>query len=68
MPGYQYEPVIQPGKDTTEYRCLTQDYVSTVQLGDKSFLQVDPEGLKLLAKTESENGRQTTSPKLTKSC
>jgi fumarate hydratase class I len=50
MPGYQYEPVIQPGKDTTEYRCLTKDFVSTVKLGDKEFLQVAPEGLKLLAK------------------
>ena len=50
MPGYQYEPVIQLGKDTTEYRLLSKDYVSTVDLGGKSFLQVDPEGLKLLAK------------------
>ena len=50
MPGYEYEPVIQLGKDTTEYRLLTKDHVTTVDLGGKSFLQVDPEGLKLLAK------------------
>lgn len=49
MPGYQYEPIIQLGKDTTEYRLLTKDHVSTVKLGDKEFLKVDPEGLKLLA-------------------
>jgi fumarate hydratase class I len=49
MPGYQYEPIIQLGKDTTEYRLLTKDHVTSVELGDKTFLKVDPEGLKMLA-------------------
>lgn len=49
MPGYEYEPILQLGKDTTEYRLLTKDHVSTVKLGDKSFLKVDPKGLQMLA-------------------
>ena len=37
------------GPDTaTEYRLLTTDYVSTISLGDRQFLQVDPEALRLL--------------------
>ena len=50
MPGYQYEPVIQIGEDKTEYRLLCKDSVSTVKLGDKTFLKVEPKALKLLAK------------------
>ena len=38
------------GKDTTEYHLLTKDYVSVEKFGDKEFLKVDPEGLRLLAR------------------
>ncbi|MBQ2133427.1 MAG: fumarate hydratase, partial [Bacteroidales bacterium] len=38
------------GKDTTEYHLLTKEYVSVEKFGDKEFLKVDPEGLRLLAR------------------
>ncbi|MEL6935008.1 MAG: fumarate hydratase, partial [Pseudomonadota bacterium] len=37
------------GEDTTPYRKLTGDYVRTVDLGGHSFLEVDEEGIRLLA-------------------
>ena len=49
MVEFAYSELLPKGPDaTTEYRLLTADYVSTVTLGDRSFLQVDPEALRLL--------------------
>jgi len=50
MSGFQYEPMFQMGHDDTEYRLLTKDFVSEVQVGGRKYLQVAPEGLKLLAR------------------
>ena len=36
------------GEDTTEYRKLTSDYVSTAEFDGEEVLVVDPEGIKLL--------------------
>jgi fumarate hydratase class I len=38
------------GEDTTQYRLLTQDFVSTFEAGGKTFLQVEPEALTLLTR------------------
>ena len=49
MAEFAYSELLPKGPDTTtEYRLLTTDYVSTVTLGDRQFLQVDPEALRLL--------------------
>ncbi|NKB52175.1 MAG: fumarate hydratase [Rhizobiaceae bacterium] len=37
------------GEDTTPYRKLTDEYVSTIEIDGKSFLKIDPEAIRLLA-------------------
>ena len=48
MPEFAYADPLPLGPDTTPYRLITTDGVRTVELGDRSFLQVDPEVLRLL--------------------
>ena len=49
MVEFAYSELLPKGPDsTTEYRLLTTDYVSAITLGDRQFLQVDPEALRLL--------------------
>jgi fumarate hydratase class I len=47
---FQYQELLPLGPDTTPYRLLTRDYVSTVEALGKTFLRVEPEALTLLAK------------------
>jgi len=47
---FAYEPTFQMGADDTEYRLLTREHVSSIEIGGRSFLKVEPEGLKLLAR------------------
>jgi fumarate hydratase class I len=47
---FVYKEMFPMGKDTTEYHLLTKEYVSVEKFGDKEFLKVDPEGLRLLAR------------------
>ena len=49
MADFAYTELLPTAPDTTtQYRLLTTDFVSTVTLGDRRFLQVDPEALRLL--------------------
>ena len=49
MAEFAYTELLPKGPDSaTEYRLLTTDYVSTIRHGDRQFLQVDPEALRLL--------------------
>ncbi|MDE0116280.1 MAG: fumarate hydratase [bacterium] len=49
MAEFAYTELLPKGPDTaTEYRLLTTDHVSTVTLGGRQFLQVEPEALRLL--------------------
>ncbi len=50
MSDFKYQKPFPILKDTTEYRLLTKDYVSTIEVDGRKILKVDPEGLKLLAK------------------
>ena len=50
MAGFVYEPTFQYGTDDTEYRLLTRDHVSVVEVGGRKLLKVEAAGLKLLAK------------------
>eukprot|EP01039_Chlorochromonas_danica_P010888 gene10888-12102_t len=47
---FVYQPLFDLSPDTkTQYRKITSDFVSTVNLGGKTFLQVEAEGLRLLS-------------------
>lgn len=50
MAGFKYEKPFQILKDTTNYRLLTKDYISTSEIGDRKILTIDPKGLEILAK------------------
>ena len=48
MPEFAYADPLPLGPDTTPYRLITTEGVRTVELGDRTFLEVDPEVLRLL--------------------
>jgi len=49
MPEFSYQDPFPLGKDTTKYRLLTKEYVSTRKFDGKEILKVDPEGLAFLS-------------------
>ncbi|MEV4256807.1 fumarate hydratase [Spirillospora sp. NPDC049652] len=51
MPEFSYTDLLPTGPDETEYRLLTTDGVSTFEAGGRTFLQVEPEALRLLTET-----------------
>ena len=46
---YQHQELFPLGPDTTPYRKLTDKYVSEIDFGSEKFLNVEPEGLRLLS-------------------
>jgi len=50
MADFKYQKPFPILKDTTEYRQITKDFVSTVEVDGRKILKVDPAGLELLAK------------------
>lgn len=50
MADFKYQKPFPILKDTTPYRLLTTDYVSTVEVDGRKVLKVDPKGLEYLAK------------------
>jgi len=46
--SFHYQPLFELAADTTPYRLLTRDHVSTLQAGGRTILQVAPEALRLL--------------------
>lgn len=46
---FKYQDPFPMGADPTEYRLVTDKYVSTFEVDGKEFLKVDPEGLTVLA-------------------
>lgn len=49
MPEFAYTDLLPLGPDATPYRLLSTEGVSTVQTAGRTFLQVAPEALRLLA-------------------
>ena len=49
MPEFEYADLLPVGESDTPYRLLTTDGVSTVEGAGRTFLQVEPEVLRLLA-------------------
>jgi fumarate hydratase class I len=50
MAEFSYQKPFPIQKDTTNYRLLTKEYVSTVEVDGRKILKVAPEGLELLAR------------------
>jgi fumarate hydratase class I len=50
MSEFIYQKPFPIQKDTTNYRLLTKEYVSTVEFDGRKILKVAPEGLELLAR------------------
>jgi len=50
MTDFIYEKPFQIQKDDTEYRLISDKYVSTIEVDGQKVLKVEPEGLELLAK------------------
>jgi fumarate hydratase class I len=50
MAEFHYQAMFEHGEDTTPYRKLTSDYVSTTEFEGRPILKVDPAGLTLLAR------------------
>ena len=48
-PEFKYAPMFQMGKDTTEYRLLTKEGVTTTTFEGKEIIKVSKEALTLLA-------------------
>ena len=48
-PDFKYAPMFQLGEDTTEYRLLSKEGVSTGEFEGKTILKVSKEALTLLA-------------------
>jgi len=48
MPDFAYSDLLPLGADETEYRLVTSEGVSTVEAAGRTFLQVEPEALRLL--------------------
>ncbi|HEV2638500.1 MAG TPA: fumarate hydratase [Actinocrinis sp.] len=48
MPEFAYSDLLPTGPDQTEYRLVTDAGVSTVEAAGRTFLQVEPEALRLL--------------------
>ena len=48
-PEFKYAPMFQLGKDTTEYRLLTKEGVSTAEFEGKEIIKVSKEALTRLA-------------------
>ena len=49
MPDFRYTDLLPTGPDDTSYRLVTSEGVSTVEAAGRTFLQVEPEALRLLA-------------------
>ncbi|MCF6357159.1 MAG: fumarate hydratase [Draconibacterium sp.] len=50
MTEFKYQKPYPILKDDTNYRLLTTDFVSTIEVDGRKILKVEPEGLELLAK------------------
>jgi fumarate hydratase, class I len=51
MPEFSYTDLLPAGPDTTEYRLLTSDGISTGAAFGRKFLQIEPDVLTLLTQT-----------------
>ena len=50
MTEFKYQKPFPVGADNTQYRKLSSEFVSTIEVDGRKILKVDPKGLELLAK------------------
>ncbi len=50
MAEFKYQKPFPVGPDNTQYRKLSSEFVSTIEVDGRKILKVDPKGLELLAK------------------
>ena len=50
MVAFRFQEMFEHGDDTTEYRQLTSDYVSTTEFEGREILKIEPQALTLLAR------------------
>lgn len=55
MSEFKYQKPFPLGDDPTEYKLITTDYVSTVELEGKKILKVAPEALEIIAQRAMED-------------
>jgi fumarate hydratase, class I len=48
MATFEYQSTIPLGEDTTDYRCISTEYVVTCEAMGETFLKIEPEALRLL--------------------
>src|SRR5512139_3656970 len=51
MNDFQHQDMLPLGEDETPYRLVSKDFVSTFEAAGKTFLRVEPEGLRVLTRT-----------------
>ncbi|MFT7474403.1 MAG: fumarate hydratase class I, partial [Verrucomicrobiales bacterium] len=51
MTNFEYTELLPVGEDTTEYRQISSEGVSTFEANDQTFLKVEPEAIQLLTAT-----------------
>ena len=49
MTEFEYTPLLPLGDDTTQYRLISTEGVSVIQVGDREFLQVTPDAIEKLS-------------------
>ena len=49
MTEFEYTPLLPLGDDTTQYRLISTECVSVVQVGDREFLQITPDAIEKLS-------------------
>ena len=54
MSTFNYQKPFPLKKDNTQYKLLTKEFVSTIEIDGKKILKVDPKGLELLAEKALE--------------
>ena len=50
MAEFKYQDPFPISKETTQYRFVTKDYVSTIEVEGRKILKIDPKGLEVIAK------------------
>ncbi len=50
MADFKYQKPFPIKKDTTSYKLLTREFVSTIEIEGRQVLKIDPKGLEVLAK------------------
>ena len=55
MTEFDYHPMLPVGPDQTEYRQISTDFVTSLELDGRPFIKVDPAGLRLLARQAFED-------------